>query len=150
MKKEKRQRLIKQLVSEYEIETQEKLVELLTEQNVIVTQATISRDIRELKLIKIASPKGFMIYHVSSEMPLQTDLKLKKKLKEVVVKIDYINQLTIIKTLPGNANVIGVLLDNSNWREVVGCVCGNDTCLVISQTLSDRRILEERLNLIFR
>jgi transcriptional regulator of arginine metabolism len=150
MKKDKRQRLIKQLVSEYEIETQEKLVELLAEQNVIVTQATISRDIRELKLIKIASPKGFMIYHVSSEMPLQTDLKLKKKLKEVVVKIDYINQLTIIKTLPGNANVIGVLLDNSNWREVVGCVCGNDTCLVISQTLSDRKILEERLNLIFR
>ncbi|MCC3380235.1 arginine repressor [Paenibacillus farraposensis] len=150
MKKEKRQRLIKQLVSEYEIETQERLVELLAEQNVMVTQATISRDIRELKLIKIASPKGFMIYNVSSEMPLQTDLKLKKKLKEVVVKIDYINQLTIIKTLPGNANVIGVLLDNSNWREMVGCVCGNDTCLVISQTLSDRRILEERLNLIFR
>ncbi|AET62089.1 arginine repressor [Paenibacillus terrae HPL-003] len=150
MKREKRQRLIKQLVSEYEIETQEKLVELLAEQNVIVTQATISRDIRELKLIKLASPKGFMIYNVSSEMPLQTDLKLKKKLKEVVVKIDYINQLTIIKTLPGNANVIGVLLDNSNWREVVGCVCGNDTCLVISQTLSDRRVLQERLNLIFR
>ncbi|ASR46484.1 arginine repressor [Paenibacillus kribbensis] len=150
MKREKRQRLIKQLVSEYEIETQEKLVELLAEQDVIVTQATISRDIRELKLIKIASPKGFMIYNVSSEMPLQTDLKLKKKLKEVVVKIDYIDQLTIIKTLPGNANVIGVLLDNSNWREMVGCVCGNDTCLVISQTLSDRKILEERLNLIFR
>ncbi|MGW9530745.1 arginine repressor [Paenibacillus terrae] len=150
MKRERRQRLIKQLVSEYEIETQEKLVELLAEQNVIVTQATISRDIRELKLIKIASPKGFMIYNISPEMPLQTDLKLKKKLKEVVVKIDYINQLTIIKTLPGNANVIGVLLDNSNWREVVGCVCGNDTCLVISQTLSDRRVLQERLNLIFR
>ncbi|TKH40937.1 arginine repressor [Paenibacillus terrae] len=150
MKKEKRQRLIKQLVSEYEIETQEKLVELLAEQDVIVTQATISRDIRELKLIKIASPKGFMIYNVSSEMPLQTDLKLKKKLTEVVVKIDYIDQLTIIKTLPGNANVIGVLLDNSNWREMVGCVCGNDTCLVISQTLSDRKILEERFNLIFR
>ncbi|MEC0234983.1 arginine repressor [Paenibacillus kribbensis] len=150
MKREKRQRLIKQLVSEYEIETQEKLVELLAEQDVIVTQATISRDIRELKLIKIASPKGFMIYNVSSEMPLQTDLKLKKKLKEVVVKIDYIDQLTIIKTLPGNANVIGVLLDNSNWREMVGCVCGNDTCLVISQTLSDRKILEERFNLIFR
>ncbi|PNQ79217.1 MULTISPECIES: arginine repressor [Paenibacillus] len=150
MKREKRQRLIKQLVSEYEIETQEKLVELLAEQDIIVTQATISRDIRELKLIKIASPKGFMIYNVSSEMPLQTDLKLKKKLKEVVVKIDYIDQLTIIKTLPGNANVIGVLLDNSNWREMVGCVCGNDTCLVISQTLSDRKILKERLNLIFR
>ncbi|MCP3809005.1 arginine repressor [Paenibacillus sp. Lou8.1] len=150
MKKEKRHRLIKQLVSEYEIETQEKLVELLAEQDVIVTQATISRDIRELKLIKIASSKGFMIYNVSSEMPLQTDLKLKKKLKEVVVKIDYIDKLTIIKTLPGNANVIGVLLDSSKWREMVGCVCGNDTCLVISQTLSDRKILEERLNLIFR
>lgn len=150
MKKEKRQRLIKQLVSEHEIETQEKLVELLAEQDVIVTQATISRDIRELSLIKIASPQGFMIYKVSSEKPLQTDLKLKKKLREVVIKIDYADQLTIIKTLPGNAHVIGVLLDNLDWKETVGCICGNDTCLVISQTLTERKIIEERLNLIFR
>ncbi|MED4954145.1 arginine repressor, partial [Paenibacillus macerans] len=62
MKKEKRQRLIKQLVSEYEIETQEKLVELLAEQDVMVTQATISRDIRELNLIKIASPKALALH----------------------------------------------------------------------------------------
>ncbi|UMV47311.1 arginine repressor [Paenibacillus macerans] len=150
MKKEKRQRLIKQLVSEYEIETQEKLVELLAEQDVMVTQATISRDIRELNLIKIASPKGFMIYHVSSEMPLQTDLKLKRKLQEVVVRIDYVDQLTIIKTLPGNAHVIGVLLDDLNWKEMAGCICGNDTCLVISRNRSERKILEERFNLIFR
>ncbi|GJM68495.1 hypothetical protein HMSSN036_07110 [Paenibacillus macerans] len=87
------------MVSEYEIETQEKLVELLAEQDVMVTQATISRDIRELNLIKIASPKGIMIYHVSSEMPLQTNLKLKRKLKEVVVRIDYVDQLTIIKNV---------------------------------------------------
>lgn len=148
MKKEKRQRLIKQLVREYEIDTQERLVELLEEHGVLVTQATISRDIRELNLIKATSSNGLTIYKVFSEDNLQTDTKLKKKLREVVVKIDYVDQLTVIKTLPGNAHVIGVLLDALDWKEKVGCICGNDTCLVISQSESDRKVLEERLKLI--
>ncbi|PFN14838.1 MULTISPECIES: arginine repressor [Bacillus] len=148
MKKEKRQRLIKQLVREYEIDTQEKLVELLEEQGVVVTQATISRDIHELNLIKTITSNGLTIYKVFAENSLQTDMMLKKKLGEVVVKIDYVNQLTIIKTLPGNAHVIGVLLDSLDWKEKVGCICGNDTCLVISKSQSDRKVLEERLKLI--
>ncbi|MBE7128025.1 arginine repressor [Bacillus mycoides] len=148
MKKEKRKRLIKQLVREYEIDTQEKLVELLEEQGVVVTQATISRVIHELNLIKTITSNGLTIYKVFTENSLQTDMMLKKKLGEVVVKIDYVNQLTIIKTLPGNAHVIGVLLDSLDWKEKVGCICGNDTCLVISKSQSDRKVLEERLKLI--
>ncbi|PFW90049.1 arginine repressor, partial [Bacillus pseudomycoides] len=82
MKKEKRQRLIKQLIRECEIDTQEKLVELLEEHGVVVTQATISRDIRELNLIKVTSASGLTIYKIFSEDSLQTDMKLKKKIKE--------------------------------------------------------------------
>ncbi|MEH7191297.1 arginine repressor [Bacillus toyonensis] len=148
MRKEKRQRLIKQVVREHEIDTQEKLVELLAEKGEIVTQATISRDIRELNLIKTVSSNGLTIYKNLTGDNIQTDTMLKKKLGEVVVKIDYINQLTIIKTLPGNAHVIGVLVDSLDWKEKVGCICGNDTCLVISKSQSDREILEERLKLI--
>ncbi len=148
MKREKRQRLIKQLVEEYEIDTQERLVELLAEQGVSVTQATISRDIRELNIIKVASSKGLPIYKFFSKDHLQTDMQLKKKLEEVVVKVDYVDRLTVIKTLPGNAHVIGALLDSLDWKEKIGCVCGNDTCLIISHSLSDRKILEERLNFI--
>ncbi|PFL58875.1 arginine repressor [Bacillus anthracis] len=148
MRKEKRQRLIKQAVREYEIDTQEKLVELLAKKGEIVTQATISRDIRELNIIKTVSSNGLTIYKNFTGDNIQTDMMLKKKLGEVVVKIDYINQLTIIKTLPGNAHVIGVLLDSVDWKEKVGCICGNDTCLVISKSQSDRGILEERLKLI--
>lgn len=148
MRKEKRQRLIKQAVREYEIDTQEKLVELLAKKGEIVTQATISRDIRELNIIKTVSSNGLTIYKNFTGDNIQTDMMLKKKLEEVVVKIDYINQLTIIKTLPGNAHVIGVLLDSVDWKEKVGCICGNDTCLVISKSQSDREILEERLKLI--
>ncbi|HDR7891165.1 arginine repressor [Bacillus toyonensis] len=148
MRKEKRQRLIKQVVREHEIDTQEKLVELLAEKGEIVTQATISRDIRELNLIKTVSSNGLTIYKNLTGDNIQADTMLKKKLGEVVVKIDYINQLTIIKTLPGNAHVIGVLLDSLDWKEKVGCICGNDTCLVISKSQSDREILEERLKLI--
>ncbi|MBJ7966270.1 MULTISPECIES: arginine repressor [Bacillus] len=148
MRKEKRQRLIKQAVREHEIDTQEKLVELLAKKGEIVTQATISRDIRELNIIKTVSSNGLTIYKNFTGDNIQTDMMLKKKLGEVVVKIDYINQLTIIKTLPGNAHVIGVLLDSVEWKEKVGCICGNDTCLVISKSQSDREILEERLKLI--
>ncbi|HFJ9466493.1 arginine repressor [Bacillus thuringiensis] len=148
MRKEKRQRLIKQVVREHEIDTQEKLVELLAKKGEIVTQATISRDIRELNIIKTVSSNGLTIYKNFTGDNIQTDMMLKKKLGEVVVKIDYINQLTIIKTLPGNAHVIGVLLDSVDWKEKVGCICGNDTCLVISKSQSDREILEERLKLI--
>ncbi|HDX9510966.1 TPA: arginine repressor [Bacillus cereus] len=148
MRKEKRQRLIKQAVREHEIDTQEKLVELLAKKEEIVTQATISRDIRELNIIKTVSSNGLTIYKNFTGDNIQTDMMLKKKLGEVVVKIDYINQLTIIKTLPGNAHVIGVLLDSVDWKEKVGCICGNDTCLVISKSQSDREILEERLKLI--
>ncbi|MCC3687637.1 MULTISPECIES: arginine repressor [Bacillus cereus group] len=148
MRKEKRQRLIKQAVREHEIDTQEKLVELLAKKGEIVTQATISRDIRELNIIKTVSSNGLTTYKNFTGDNIQTDMMLKKKLGEVVVKVDYINQLTIIKTLPGNAHVIGVLLDSVDWKEKVGCICGNDTCLVISKSQSDREILEERLKLI--
>ncbi|WP_416808497.1 arginine repressor [Bacillus thuringiensis] len=148
MRKEKRQRLIKQAVREHEIDTQEKLVELLAKKGEIVTQATNSRDIRELNIIKTVSSNGLTIYKNFTGDNIQTDMMLKKKLGEVVVKIDYINQLTIIKTLPGNAHVIGVLLDSVEWKEKVGCIGGNDTCLVISKSQSDREILEERLKLI--
>ena len=148
MRKEKRQKLIKQAVREHEIDTQEKLVELLAKKGEIVTQATISRDIRELNIIKTVSSNGLTIYKNFTGDNIQTDMMLKKKLGEVVVKIDYINQLTIIKTLPGNAHVIGVLLDSLDWKEKVGCICGNDTCLIISKSQSDREVLEERLKLI--
>lgn len=117
MKKEKRQRLIKQFVKEYEIDKQERLVELLAKKDVLVTQATVSRDIRELNLTKVPSQEGLMIYKVFSEEHLQTDIKLKKKLREVVVKIDCVDQLMVIKTLPGNAHVIGVLFDELDWKE---------------------------------
>ncbi|MEB8691815.1 arginine repressor [Bacillus cereus] len=148
MRKEKRQKLIKQAVREHEIDTQEKLVELLAKKGEIVTQATISRDIRELNIIKTVSSNGLNIYKNFTGDSIQTDMMLKKKLGEVVVKVDYINQLTIIKTLPGNAHVIGVLLDSLDWKEKVGCICGNDTCLIISKSQSDREVLEERLKLI--
>ncbi len=148
MKKEKRQQLIKQLVRENEIDRQEKLVELLEERGVSVTQATISRDIHELNVVKGSSAKGQVIYKIFTDEKRRADIQLKKKLKEVVIQIDYIEQMTIIKTLPGNAHVIGALLDELDWKEKIGCICGNDTCLVISGSKVEREILKDRLNLI--
>ncbi|WP_416828659.1 arginine repressor [Ectobacillus polymachus] len=148
MKKEKRQQLIKQLVKENEIGTQERLVELLKSHGVLVTQATISRDIRELHLTKVTSPSGVTIYTIFTENSPNVNMQLKKKLKEIVVKIDYVDRFTIIKTAPGNAHVIGALLDSLDWKEKIGSVCGNNTCLVIAPSKADSEIIKERLKLI--
>lgn len=148
MKKEKRQQLIKQLVKEYEIGTQERLVELLKSHGVLVTQATISRDIRELHLTKVISPSGVTIYKIFTENSPNVNMQLKKKLKEIVVKIDYVDRFTIIKTAPGNAHVIGALLDSLDWKEKIGCLCGNNTCLVIAQSKAASEIINERIKLI--
>ena len=146
--KTKRQSKILELIRKNDIETQEELLAYLLKDGYAVTQATVSRDIRELNLTKVPSQEGLMIYKVFSEEHLQTDIKLKKKLREVVVKIDCVDQLMVIKTLPGNAHGSGVLFDELDWKEKIGCICGNDTCLIISQSKSDREIIEERLNLI--
>lgn len=144
--KEKRQLIIKKVITENEVETQEQLVSLLKALGLNVTQATISRDIKELHLIKVLGSAGKMKYQVLEGTKRENHLqKLKRKIEDVVIKIDCVNNLILLKTLPGNAHVIGVLLDDLKWDEMIGCVCGNDTCLIISKSQEDAQVLYERM-----
>jgi len=144
--KEKRQFIIKKVIRENEVETQEQLVILLKELGMNVTQATISRDIKELHLIKVPGSEGRMKYQVLEGNSPDNHLeKLKRKIEDVVIKIDCVNNLILLKTLPGNAHVIGVLLDDLKWNEMIGCVCGNDTCLIISKSPEDAETIYERI-----
>ncbi|WP_042353007.1 arginine repressor [Bacillus massiliigorillae] len=146
MSKERRQYFLKKLITEQEVETQEQLVMLLNEKGMDVTQATISRDIRELNLVKVPLTSGKFKYSFIAENNDHAQYKkLLKKTQEVVVKFDSVDNLIVLKTLPGNAHVIGVLLDNVNWDEMVGCVCGNDTCLIIARTKEDADIIYNRM-----
>ncbi len=144
--KDRRHFLLKKIIEEHEIEKQEQLVELLNANGMEVTQATISRDIKELNLAKVPTKNGNLKYALISNKNINTQYqRLLRKFQEVVEKIDCVDHLVVIRTLPGNAHVIGALLDEMQWEEMMGCVCGNDTCLIITRTEKDTNTIYNRL-----
>ncbi|WP_066637534.1 arginine repressor [Desulfolucanica intricata] len=144
--KSRRLKAILDIVSQQVVETQEELVNALQEAGFTVTQATISRDIKELGLIKMPGENGVPRYFVPSKEPLtvRNNERLKRLLRDSVVKIDASENLIIIKTLPGEAQGVASALDHSGWSEVIGTVGGDDTILVVvkpkkaTQTVIDR------------
>lgn len=131
MRKRERHQLLRQLVQEENIERQEDFVRHLNNQGFEVTQATISRDMQELQLIKVPSQEGGYRYNLPPEMNYNTSKKLEKLMKDAFVSIDAQDQMVLIKTLPGNAYALGNLLDSANYEEVFGTITGDDTVLVI-------------------
>ena len=146
LNKDRRHFFLKKIIEEHEVEKQEQLVELLNANGMEVTQATISRDIKELNLAKVPTKNGTLKYAFIVNKNINTQYqKLLRKIHEVVEKIDCVDHLVVIRTLPGNAHVIGALLDEMQWDEMMGCVCGNDTCLIIARTEEDTETLYKRL-----
>jgi transcriptional regulator of arginine metabolism len=135
----KGQRLLKirELVSTRDIETQEELVELLREAGFQVTQATISRDIKELHLVKVPTTDGRYKYALPAEPTYNPEAKLRRLLIDSFVSIDRAENLIVMKTLPGNAHAVGALIDAMDWNDILGTICGDDTILIISRS-SDR------------
>ena len=106
MRKKERHRLLTRLLTENDIQKQEEFVDYLKSQGVQVTQATISRDIKELKLIKIPSSSGGYRYSLPQETDEDVEEKLDRLLKNAFVSIDEMDKFVILKTLPGNASAI--------------------------------------------
>jgi transcriptional regulator of arginine metabolism len=136
---------IRELIGKYEIETQEELVEHLKKDGFKVTQATISRDIKELSLIKVPTAQGRYKYSLPADQRYNPLEKLRRVIADCFVSIDYTENLIVLKTLPGNANTIGVLLDHLDWPEVMGNICGDDTILIICKHKQDAPRVTERL-----
>ncbi|MGO4373951.1 transcriptional regulator AhrC/ArgR [Paenibacillus sp. 2TAB19] len=141
-----RQFKIKDLITNQVIETQDELVEALRLSGLHVTQATVSRDMKELMLIKVPAGEGKYKYSLPQELQRQNPVhKLKRALLDHFVHIDFTDNLVVMKCLPGTANAIGALLDNMEWPEVMGTICGDDTILIICRTKTQSGELVEQL-----
>lgn len=130
--KNDRQNQLLQIISEEIIETQEQLLERLQAKGIKSTQATISRDIKELHLIKEPAGQGRYRYAVSAHRTkLNFADKLRTIFRESIVSVDYAQNLVVIKTMPGLANAAASAMDNMNIPYLVGSLAGDDTALLV-------------------
>lgn len=144
MNKGQRHIKIREIIANHDIETQDDLVQGLKNAGYNVTQATISRDIKELHLVKVPTIDGRYKYSLPADQRFNPLQKLKRALSDSFVSIDYTEHLIVMKTLPGNANAVGALIDNLDWDEVMGTICGDDTCLIICRTKEQSEDISNR------
>ncbi len=145
MQKGLRHAKIRELITTHDAETQDQITELLREAGFPVTQATVSRDIKELQLVKVPMKNGRSRYSLPADQSYKPLHKLRRALQDAFVQSSSVGQLVILKTMPGNAHVIGALLDELDWDEMMGTICGNDNCLIICRGEVDAITIEERL-----
>jgi transcriptional regulator of arginine metabolism len=123
---------IKEIIENHVIETQEDLAVALRKQEIEVTQATVSRDIKELMLIKVPAGDGRYRYAFPVE---QTAAFLQPRMERIfqdsVVGMDYSENIVVIKTLPGTAQAVAAAIDNTKWPNIIGTVAGDDNILVV-------------------
>ena len=130
MKPDRHERIL-EIIAEAEVETQHQLLKILKERGVAGTQATISRDVRELRLVKELSPGGKYRYVVSpGNAPPNFDARLKTIFKESVTSCDAAGNLIVIKTLPGLASAACSALDNMSIPGLAGTIAGDDTAFI--------------------
>ena len=144
----KGQRLLKirEIISEQVIETQEELAEALRTAGFNVTQATISRDIKQMHLIKTPMANGAYKYSLPTEpSSYQPEVKLHRLLNDVFVTIDSAENLVVMRTLPGNAHAVAVLFDALDWAEILGTVAVDDTILLIVRSRDAAEDVVERV-----
>ena len=142
--KNKRQEAILELIEQYEIQKQEELIRLLSERGFRATQATVSRDIRELKLMKGAGVGGVHKYVAPGRHQTAVP-RFGSSLAESVVKIDSAENLIVVKTYPGMASAVASCIDTFNIPEIVGCVAGDDAILVVVRTREEAVSLRDRI-----
>ena len=144
MNKAQRHIKIREIITESVIETQDDLVNELQSQGYNVTQATISRDIKELHLVKAPATDGRYKYSLPADQKFNPLNKLRRFIVDAFVSIDIATHFIVMKTLPGNAQAMGALIDNLSWNEIVGTICGDDTILIICKTEQEANDLKQK------
>ena len=137
--KQNRQEAILDIISQNTVETQEQLIEKLREEGYNVTQATISRDIRELRLTKISCGFGVYKYVVSTQEPHTHSVKYLNILKETVTSVEHAGNLVVVKTYAGMAQAAAAALDSMGWTEIVGSIAGDDTIIIVLRSAETSR-----------
>ena len=140
-----RQKKILEIVHRYHVETQDDLIERLMVEGFNVTQATISRDIRELHLIKVADGPGKSRYSVIQNDMGPLNKKYGRVLKDAFVSMDAAGNIMVLKVVPGMAMAVGAALDALGWNEIVGCIAGDDTVFCAIRTPQDVKTVMGRL-----
>lgn len=146
--KTKRQTKILELIQKNEIETQEELSAYLTREGFHVTQATVSRDIRELKLTKIALDNGRQKYAVLSEPGEDLGDKYVRVLRDGFVSMDIAQNILVIKTVSGMAGAVCAAIDAMQIHEIVGSIAGDDTIMCAIRTVDDAARMMKKLRKI--
>ncbi len=151
MNKYERHSYILEIIKDNVIQTQEDLSKKLLQYGVYATQATISRDIRELKLIKVSSGGDTYRYATSiTENESDFESRLKNVFIESVVAVDIAKNIVVVKTLSGMAQAAAAALDTMEHSEVVGCIAGDDTIIVVSPDDKSAAKLSSKLKLLIK
>ena len=144
-----RQKKILELIDKHDIDTQETLIERLGEAGFAATQTTVSRDIRELKLVKGMTGKGTYKYIVPGVKRESNVPVLNSALTESVVKIEAAKNIVVVKTYPGMANALAVCVDTLEHPHIIGSVAGDDTILLVIKDDETAKMVEEKLKSVF-
>ncbi len=144
MKTERHSKIV-ELIGKYEIETQEELAERLNQAGFGVTQATVSRDIRELRLSKVPAENGRQRYAILHTQETFND-KYIRILRDGFVSMDMAQNILVVKTVSGMAMAVAAALDAIHFHEIVGCIAGDDTILCAVRSVDDTILVMEKIH----
>ena len=148
--KSTRHSLILEIIEQKDIEPQEELAEELKRRGVKVTQATVSRDIKELRLLKVLSDHGGYKYATVERAEKGMSERFIRILSESVISLDNVGNLIVIKTLSASANAAAEAIDSMKWSEVLGSIAGDNTILVIARSEEAVESLMARFNTLIK
>ena len=143
--KSKRQNEIIEIISTADIETQEELAAALRERGYPITQATVSRDIRERRLIKVTSKSGGYKYAKPVRHEVAVSERLTRILADSLIHVEAAANLVVVKTLSGSANVAAEALDNLGWAEIIGTIAGDNTIFIAAKSNDEADIITARI-----
>ena len=149
MKKNRHAKIV-ELIEKYDLETQEELAEKLRQDGYDVTQATVSRDIRELKLSKVPLGDGRQKYVLLREAHGEMGDKYIRVLHEGMSSMGMAQSLLIVKTVPGMAMAVAAALDAMHMKEIVGTIAGDDTIMLAVRSAEDAEIVREKINYVLK
>ncbi|HCI19091.1 MAG: arginine repressor [Lachnospiraceae bacterium] len=143
--KRNRQEAILRVISQYEVETQQELAQRLKEEGFEVTQATVSRDIRDMKLSKMPTGEGHQKYVRFHNDEKHLSGKYVNVLKEGFVSIDMAQNILVVKTVSGMAMAVAAAIDAMKYPEIVGSIAGDDTIMMAVRTVEDTKSLMNQI-----
>jgi len=144
--KSERQAAIVDLITRYEIETQEDMIEKLREAGYDVTQATVSRDIRELKLSKVQSSSGGYRYVKNTVRQPAANVKFNSAVVDSITGVDYAENIIVLKTYPGLGMAVASGVDALNLPKILGCIGGDDTIIIVTRDKESAKDISEKIH----